>query len=273
MNTTPRAGGVVLPRSGSPALLEISGLRRSFYGVAALNGVDLKVVPQSITGLIGPNGAGKTTLFNCVSGLIPPHGGTIVFDGVEITGWRPDRITRRGLVRTFQIARGFPRLSVMENLLLYGADQPGERIVPAVLRSPAAKRREEALRGRARAIAARLNLGRVLDNPAAALSGGQKKLLEIGRALMTDPKLILLDEPIAGINPTLAEEIADHLKALCREGLGFLIIEHHMDMIARLCDPVIVMAEGRTLAEGSFAAIRASEDVQEAYMGRRRWAS
>ena len=273
MNTTPRAGGVVLPRSGSPALLEISGLRRSFYGVAALNGVDLKVAPQSITGLIGPNGAGKTTLFNCVSGLIPPHGGTIVFDGVEITGWRPDRITRRGLVRTFQIARGFPRLSVMENLLLYGADQPGERIVPAVLRSPAAKRREEALRGRARAIAARLNLGRVLDNPAAALSGGQKKLLEIGRALMTDPKLILLDEPIAGINPTLAEEIADHLKALCREGLGFLIIEHHMDVIARLCDPVIVMAEGRTLAEGSFAAIRASEDVQEAYMGRRRWAS
>jgi ABC-type branched-subunit amino acid transport system ATPase component len=273
MNTTPRAGGVVLPRSGSPALLEISGLRRSFYGVAALNGVDLKVAPQSITGLIGPNGAGKTTLFNCVSGLIPPHGGTIVFDGVEITGWRPDRITRRGLVRTFQIARGFPRLSVMENLLLYGADQPGERIVPAVLRSPAAKRREEALRGRARAIAARLNLGPVLDNPAAALSGGQKKLLEIGRALMTDPKLILLDEPIAGINPTLAEEIADHLKALCREGLGFLIIEHHMDMIARLCDPVIVMAEGRTLAEGSFAAIRANEEVQEAYMGRRRWAS
>ncbi len=242
-----------MPEPGAPALLEIGGLRRSFYGVAALNGVDLTVAAGSITGLIGPNGAGKTTLFNCVSGLIPPQGGTIVFDGVDISGWRPDRITRRGLVRTFQIARGFPRLSVMENLLLYGADQPGERILPAVLRSAAAKRREEALRARARVVAARLNLTRVLDNPAA--------------------DLILLDEPIAGINPTLAEEVAVHLETLRADGLSFLVIEHHMDMIARLCDPVIVMAEGRTLAEGSFAAIQANEDVQEAYMGRRRWAS
>jgi ABC-type branched-subunit amino acid transport system ATPase component len=264
---------VVLPQPGLPALLEISGLRRSFYGVAALNGVDLTVAARSITGLIGPNGAGKTTLFNCVSGLIPPQGGTIVFDGADITGWRPDRVTRRGLVRTFQIARGFPRLSVMENLLLYGADQPGERILPALLRTATARRREEALRVRARVVAGRLNLTRVLDNPAASLSGGQKKLLEIGRALMTDPKLILLDEPIAGINPTLAEEVGDHLKTLSDDGLSFLVIEHHMDMIARLCDPVIVLAEGRTLAAGSFAEIQANEDVQEAYMGRRRWAS
>jgi ABC-type branched-subunit amino acid transport system ATPase component len=262
-----------LPQPGQPALLEVIGLRRSFYGVAALNGVDLTVGARSITGLIGPNGAGKTTLFNCISGLIPPQGGSIVFDGLDITGWRPDRITRRGLVRTFQIARGFPRLSVMENLLLYGAHQPGERILPAVLRSATARRREEELRARARVVAGRLNLTRVLDNPASDLSGGQKKLLEIGRALMTDPKLILLDEPIAGINPTLAEEVGAHLKTLRDEGLSFLIIEHHMDMIARLCDPVIVLAEGRTLAAGSFAEIQANEDVQEAYMGRRRWAS
>jgi ABC-type branched-subunit amino acid transport system ATPase component len=254
------------------ALLEITGLRRSFYGVAALKGVDLEIAPRSITGLIGPNGAGKTTLFNCVSGLVPPHAGTIRFDGVDITGWRPDRITRRGLVRTFQIARGFPRLSVMENLLLYGADQPGERMMPALLRSARSRRREETLRLRANGIAERLNLNRVLGNPAAELSGGQKKLLELGRALMTNPKLILLDEPIAGINPTLAGEIAAHLQTLRAEGLSFLIIEHHMDMIARLCDPVIVMAEGRTLAEGNFAAIQANLAVQEAYMGRRRWA-
>jgi ABC-type branched-subunit amino acid transport system ATPase component len=265
--------GVILTAPGSPALLEITGLRRGFYGVAALNGVDLRVAARSITGLIGPNGAGKTTLFNCVSGLVRPQGGTIIFDGVDITGWRPDRVTRHGLVRTFQIARGFPRLSVIENLLLYGANQPGERILPAVLRSASARRREEALRVRARALAARLNLTRVLDNPASDLSGGQKKLLEIGRALMTDPKLILLDEPVAGINPMLAGEIAAHLETLRAEGIGFLVIEHHMDMIARLCDPVIVMAEGRTLAAGSFAAIQANEDVQEAYMGRRRWAS
>jgi len=264
---------VILPASGSPTLLEITGLRRDFYGVAALSGVNLSVAPRSITGLIGPNGAGKTTLFNCVSGLLPPHAGTVIFDGTDITGWRPDRITCRGLVRTFQIARGFPRLSVMENLLLYGAAQPGERIIPALLRSASARRREDALRGRARDIAERLNLRRVLDNPAADLSGGQKKLLELGRALMTDPKLVLLDEPIAGINPSLADEIASHLKTLRGEGLSFLIIEHHMDMIARLCDPVIVMAEGRRLAEGSFAEIQTNEDVQEAYMGRRQWAS
>jgi len=252
------------------ALLEITGLRRSFYGIAALDGVDLEVTAGSITGLIGPNGAGKTTLFNCISGLVPPQSGRVRFDGADITGWRPDRITRRGLVRTFQIARGFPRLSVMENLLLYGGAQPGERLLPALCRAPASRRREAALRERARAIAGRLNLRRVLDNPAAALSGGQKKLLEIGRALMTDPKLILLDEPIAGINPALAEEIAAHIEGLRADGLSFLVIEHHMDMIARLCDPVIVMAEGRTLAEGSFAEIAARSDVQEAYMGRQR---
>src|SRR3954447_14268897 len=187
------------------SLLEVRGLERAFYGVRALRGADLDVAAGTITGLIGPNGAGKTTLFHCVTGLVPPERGRVVFDGTDITGWRPDRITRAGLVRTFQIARGFPRLSVMENLLLYGADQPGERILQAVLRSPAAKRREEELRTRARVVAHRLNLARVLDNRAAELSGGQKKLLEIGRALMTDPKLILLDEPIAGINPTLAE--------------------------------------------------------------------
>jgi ABC-type branched-subunit amino acid transport system ATPase component len=255
------------------ALLDISDLHRSFYGVAALSGVSFQVRPGSITGLIGPNGAGKTTLFNCVSGLVPPHRGRVTFDGADITFWRPDRITKRGLVRTFQIARGFPRLSVMETLLLYGADQPGERLLPALIGSKAARRREEALKERALAIASRLNLRRVLDAPSVALSGGQKKLLEIGRALMTDPKLILLDEPIAGINPALSDEIAAHLETLRGEGLAFLVIEHHMDMIARLCDPVIVMAEGRTLAEGSFAEIAARGDVQEAYMGRRKWAS
>ncbi|HZS85074.1 MAG TPA: ABC transporter ATP-binding protein [Stellaceae bacterium] len=254
------------------ALLEITGLRRSFYGIAALSGVDLAVESGSITGLIGPNGAGKTTLFNCVSGIVPPQGGRVVFDGADITGWRPDRIARRGLVRTFQIARGFPGLTVMENLLLYGPDQPGERLLPALCRLAAARRREEELRERARAIAARLALDRVLDNPASALSGGQKKLLEIGRALMTEPKLVLLDEPIAGVNPALAEEIGAHLRRLLADGLTFLVIEHHMDMIARLCHPVIVMAEGRTLAQGSFAEIAARGEVQEAYMGRR-WAS
>ncbi len=254
-------------------LLSVRGLERSFYGVRALSGVDLTVERATITGLIGPNGAGKTTLFHCVSGVVPPEAGTVAFDGDDITGWRADRISRRGLIRTFQIARGVPRLSVLENLMLYGHAQPGERLIDVLLGSPGVRRREAELRERAVAVAGRLDLTRVLDEPAADLSGGQKKLLELGRALMTDPKLVLLDEPIAGVNPTLANEIAAHLESLRRDGLTFLVIEHHLDMIARLCAPVIVMADGRRLAEGTFAEVAASETVQEAYMGRRKWAS
>jgi branched-chain amino acid transport system ATP-binding protein/neutral amino acid transport system ATP-binding protein len=254
-------------------LLEVRGLHRSFYGIRALDGIDLVVQPGTITGLIGPNGAGKTTLFNCVSGIIPPERGQVVFDGRDITGWRADHVTQAGLVRTFQIARGFPRLSVLENLMLYGARQPGERLPRAIRRDRGVRQREEELRARAFAVARRLTLDRVANDAASDLSGGQKKLLELGRALMTDPKLVLLDEPIAGVNPTLAREIAEHLQALRAEGVTFLIIEHHLDLIARLCRPVIVMAEGRYLAEGAFAEVAADARVQEAYMGRRRWVS
>ena len=255
------------------ALLDVRAVTRSFYGVAALRGVDLTVERGRITGLIGPNGAGKTTLFNCVSGLVPPDSGRIVFDGADITGERPDRIARRGLVRTFQIARGFPRLTVLEHLLLHGRDQPGETLATALLRSAAMRRRETELYIRARDIARRLDLSRVLYNTAAELSGGQKKLLEIGRALMAEPTMLLLDEPIAGVNPTLARAIGERLRELAADGITILLIEHQMDAIARLCDHVIVLAEGRTLIEGTFAALAVNPLVQEAYMGRRRWAS
>lgn len=254
------------------ALLEAMGVERSFYGVHALCGVDLKVEVGRITGLIGPNGAGKTTLFNCISGVVPPDRGRILFAGRDIAGLRPEQVSARGLVRTFQIARGLPRLSVLDNLLLYGGQQPGERMLPALLGSQAARRREQELIDRAVSIARRLNLMPVVRNPASDLSGGQKKLLEIGRALMSEPRLILLDEPVAGVNPALAIEIGEHLKALVGEGITVLLIEHHMDMVARLCDQVIVMAEGRHLAEGSFAQMAADPRVQAAYMGRRRTA-
>lgn len=252
------------------ALLDVRGLRKSFWGVHAVQGVDISVSAGTITALIGPNGAGKTTAFNCISGTIPPDAGTVRFDGHDITGARPDRITRLGLVRSFQIARGFPRLSVLENLMLYGAHQPGESLWRAVVRHPAVALREQALFERAVEVARRLNLLRVANNPASALSGGQKKLLEIGRALMAEPRMIMLDEPIAGVNPALAVEIGDHLLRLRDEGLTFLIIEHHMDAVLRLCDPVIVMAEGRNLAEGPFREVAENPAVQEAYMGRRR---
>jgi len=251
-------------------LLEVRSLARSYYGVHALRGVDLSAEAGHITGLIGPNGAGKTTLFNCISGLVPPDAGSVWFDGRVITGWRPDRISAAGLVRTFQIARGFPRLSVLENLLLYGTRQCGERLGHALLRSPSSRRREAQLRERARAIAHRFNLTGVLNHRAAELSGGQKKLLEIGRALMAEPQLLLLDEPVAGVNPTLAREIGGHLRGLLADGISVLLIEHHMDTIAALCDPVVVMAEGLHLRQGSFAELAADPMVQAAYMGQRR---
>ena len=252
-----------------PPLLEVRDLTRSFYGVRALAGVHLSVAARRITGLIGPNGAGKTTLFNCISGVVPPSSGKVLFEGRDITGWRTDRIASAGLVRTFQIARGFPRLTVYENLLLYGRAQPGERVHAALLRTEAARRREAELVARAQAIASRLNLVRVLNSPAQNLSGGQKKLLEIGRVLMADPRIVLLDEPVAGVNPSLAREIADHLRRLADDdGLTVLLIEHHMDTVAALCDHVVVLADGRNLAEGTFADLARDARVQEAYMGR-----
>ena len=250
-------------------LLDVVDLHRRFYGVSALAGAAFSVEAGTITGLIGPNGAGKTTLFNVVSGLIAPHEGRVVFDGRDVTGASPETVTRRGLVRTFQIARGFPRLTVMENLLLYGAGQPGERIPDALFGFARARRRERALVRRAADVADRLTLTRVLDHRADEISGGQKKLLELGRALMTGPRMILLDEPVAGVNPTLAEDLAGHLRQLRGEGHTLLVIEHDMNMIAKLCDPVVVLADGMTLMEGSFERVAADPRVQEAYMGRR----
>ncbi len=247
-------------------LLDVRGLRRSFFGVQALRGVDFSVQAGTITALIGPNGAGKTTAFQCISGVVRPDAGVVRLDGRDITGWRADRIARAGLVRTFQLARGISRLSVLDNLMLYSQGAVGEGVVAAAL----GRGDEGAALDRAWGIARRLNLVAVANNPAGALSGGQKKLLELGRALMAGPRLVLLDEPIAGVNPSLAEVIADHLRALREEGMTFLVIEHHMDLIARLCDPVIVMAEGVRLVEGSFAVVAGDVRVQEAYMGQRR---
>jgi ABC-type branched-subunit amino acid transport system ATPase component len=250
-------------------LLEIKGLRRAFYGLEVLRGVDFAVEADGITGLIGPNGAGKTTLFNVVSGLVPPDAGSIRFDGSEIAGRAADRVSRAGLVRTFQVARGFPRLSVFQHLMLYGRDQPGETLWQAIVGGKAVREREETLAERAWQTARFLRLDRLIDNPVTALSGGQKKLLEIGRALMAEPKLVLLDEPTAGVNPTLQNEIGERLLELPRRGIAVLLIEHDMGFIAQLCDPVIVMAEGRVLTQGTFDEVSSDHRVREAYLGRR----
>lgn len=251
------------------ASLALQDLRLGFYGVEVLRGVSLEIAAGSLTGLIGPNGAGKSTLFNAVTGLYRPNAGRVTFAGGDVTGRSPDQLVRSGLVRTFQLARGFPKLSVFQHLMLYGRHQPGEGLFAGLLGSRAARAREEELAERAIAIARRLRLDHVLDNPVTALSGGQKKLVEIGRALMTEPRLVLLDEPMAGVNPTLADEIAGHLQALHREGITICLIEHDMGLIRRLCDPVIVLAEGRQLMQGSFEEVVADQRVQEAYLGRR----
>jgi branched-chain amino acid transport system ATP-binding protein/neutral amino acid transport system ATP-binding protein len=251
------------------ALLEVKGLRQRFGGVTALDGADLVVEQGRITGLIGPNGAGKTTLFNAVTGAVRPNEGTVTFAGVDVTGWRPDRLATVGLSRTFQIARGLAQLTVIENLMLYGKHQPGETFSSAVLRGAAARAREEELRLRAIEVARELDVLGVGDNRAIDLSGGQKKLLELGRALMAEPKLIMLDEPAAGINPTLARRLTEHILALKQRGMTFLVIEHNMGLVAALCDHVVVLVQGRRFTEGRFADLRADPRVQEAYMGHR----
>jgi branched-chain amino acid transport system ATP-binding protein/neutral amino acid transport system ATP-binding protein len=251
------------------ALLDVKGLRQRFGGVTALDGADLSVEQGRITGLIGPNGAGKTTLFNAVTGVLTPNEGVVRFDGTEVTGWRPDRLADIGLSRTFQIARGLAQLTVIENLMLYGKHQPGETFAAAILRTSAARTRESALRERAITVARELNLLHVGDNRAVDLSGGQKKLLELGRALMAEPKLIMLDEPAAGINPTLAKKLGEHILALKSRGMTFLIVEHNMGLVAALCDHVVVLVQGKRFIEGRFSDLRADARVQEAYMGHR----
>lgn len=249
--------------------LAIDGLQLGFFGVPVLRGVSLSVARGSFTGLIGPNGAGKSTLFNAISGLVRPGGGKCRLEGRDVTGWAPERLVGAGLVRTFQLARGFPKMSVFQHLMLYAQRQPGESMFAALAGTRAARDAERAAAERAWTVARRLRLDPVVDNPVTALSGGQKKLLEIGRALMAEPQVILLDEPMAGVNPTLGSEIAEHLLGLHADGMTICLIEHDMSLIRRLCDPVIVLAEGQTLTAGTFEAVVADPRVQEAYLGTR----
>ena len=248
-------------------ILAVQNVSLNFGGLKALNGATFDVEQGTLTGLIGPNGAGKTTLFNCISGLYRPTGGAVAFRGKAITGLPPEKVTASGLIRTFQLARGFPRMSVFDHLLLYGQHQPGESFLSGLFGTAPARQREQELHDKAWAIVKRLKLERIVNHFPGNVSGGQKKLLEIGRALMTDPQMLLLDEPMAGVNPTLVNEIGDHLLALKADGITILLIEHDMPLIRRLCDEVIVMAEGAFMARGKFADIAANTQVQEAYLG------
>ena len=243
---------------------------KSFGGIRAVDDCSLTVERGQILGLIGPNGAGKTTLFNILAGFMRPDSGRIELDGEEIAGRRPHELFRRGLVRTFQIAHELARMTVLENLMVVPAGQSGESLLTAWFRPGAVARQERALRRRAEEVLARLGLSGLRFELAGNLSGGQKKLLELGRAMMAEAKVVLLDEIGAGVNRSLMAELAGYIEELNREqGYTFCIIEHDMDLIARLCDPVVVMAAGRILARGSMAEIRANGRVMEAYLGGR----
>lgn len=252
------------------SILEVRDLHVSFSGVKAVAGASFSARTGAITALIGPNGAGKTTTFNLVAGALRPQKGSVLFAGEDVTGLRPDTLARRGLTRTFQLSRGLNNLTVIENLALYVPNQPGERMLNALARPPQVARYEKLVIDRAWQMAQELNLSRVANNLASDLSGGQKKLLEIGRALLAEPKLLLLDEPMAGVTPALAGEIASLLFAIRDRGITILVVEHNMGFVRRVSDIVIVLAAGQVIAEGSFDNIRSNEEVQLAYLGRRR---
>jgi branched-chain amino acid transport system ATP-binding protein len=254
--------------TGAAPALAVRGLTKRFGGFVALDGVSLDVPEGSITGLIGPNGAGKSTLFATVAGFLAPEAGTVRLRGADVTGLPPWRLHRLGLARTFQIPRLFARMTVRENLMVAAPGQAGERLPLPWLARARIAREEAALRDRADAVLARLNLAAHAEAPATALSGGQKKLVELGRALMSGARIILLDEPAAGVNRTLLREIAATIAALNREdGITFLVIEHDLDLVAELCDPVHAMAEGRVIASGTMAEVRNDPAVAEAYLG------
>jgi branched-chain amino acid transport system ATP-binding protein len=240
---------------------------KSFGGHRAVDAFSFTLARGAIGGLVGPNGAGKTTLFNCLAGALKPTSGQVQLDGRDITGASPDRVFAAGLARTFQIPRPIGTLSVLENVMLAPTGQTGERAWNALLRPGRVRAEERANREKAVGILEFLNLIRLADEPARTLSGGQLKLLELARALMSDPRVILLDEPGAGVNPTLLGQIVERIAALNRRGITFLIIEHNMDLVMNLCRPVVVMAGGRLLMEGDPEAVRGDPRVLDAYLG------
>ncbi|MUW14109.1 ATP-binding cassette domain-containing protein [Halorubrum sp. CBA1125] len=249
--------------------LRVEGLVKEFGGVTAVDGASFEVEKGSLTGLIGPNGAGKSTTFNCITGVHEPTAGKVYFKNEDITGRKPHEIARKGLVRTFQITRELKEMTVLENLMLAPKGQIGESAIRSVtpgLRSAVVEQEEE-LREQVWDTLELFEIDHLATEHAGNLSGGQRKLLEMARALMTDPEMVLLDEPLAGVNPTLEEKLLDRIHQLREEGYTFLLVEHDMDVIMENCERVIVMHQGSVLAEGTGDEIRNDERVIEAYLG------
>jgi branched-chain amino acid transport system ATP-binding protein len=248
------------------ASLEVRDVVREFGGVRAVAGATFEVPHGGITGLIGPNGAGKSTMVGLISGMIRPTSGTVQFAGRDITKLAPHKIARLGVTRTFQLSSEFSKLTVLENLLVAVPGQAGETFLGAVFRARRWQRQERELVNQARAMLARFDMTAKEEEYAGNLSGGQKRLVEIMRGLMAQPKLLLLDEPLAGVNPSLAHRILGYLEELRDEGLTMLMVEHDLHAVGRVCDPVVVMAQGKVLAQGPLEELRANEEVRNAYL-------
>jgi len=248
-------------------VLEISQLTVKFGGLKALDEMTARVHADEVVGLIGPNGAGKTTLFNCITGFLEPDGGSVRFLGEDVTGASPPALAQQGLVRTFQIPRELQSMTVRENLLVGAPDQYGERMTGAWLRGDRFVADERRARERALETAEFFELDHLLDEPAGNLSGGQRKLLELARALLTDPAMVLLDEPMAGVNPSLETKILERIHDLESEGYAFLLVEHDIDVIMEHCEHVLVLHQGDLLTQGPPEAVRSDERVIEAYLG------
>ena len=249
-------------------LLVIDGVRRRFGGLQAVDDASFTVRAGSVTALIGPNGAGKTTLFNVVSGFLRPDAGRIVFEGRDIARRSPHAIARIGLVRTFQLTRVLAKMKVLDNMMLAAPDQPGEHLHNVILRPRRSRRRESEVRAQALELLERVGLASHADAYAATLSGGQRKLLELARALMVRPTMVMLDEPMAGVNPTLGRRLLVYLDELRDEqGLTVLFVEHDMEVVMGVSDEVVVMSEGRVISQGPPDAVRADRRVIDAYLG------
>lgn len=249
-------------------MIKVENLHRHFGGFRAVDGASLEIATGSITGLVGPNGAGKTTLFNVVAGVLEPTSGKVTMDGEDISGLPPHVLFHKGLLRTFQIAHEFGSMTCRENLMMVPAHQSGEALWNSWFGRARIAQEEAALLKKADEVLDFLTISHLKDEKAGNLSGGQKKLLELGRTMMVDAKIVFLDEVGAGVNRTLLNTIGDAILRLNQErGYTFCMIEHDMDFIGRLCDPVIVMAEGKVLAQGTIDEIKANEQVIEAYLG------
>ncbi len=256
------------PAGASPkALLQVRGLSKHFGGHRAVHDVAFVLPAGAIGGLIGPNGAGKTTLFNCLAGFMTPTSGQVLLDGSDIAGASPARVFEAGLARTFQIPRPFPEMTVLENVMLAPTGQLGERFWNNWLRPGRVAAQEYHTREAARHWLNFVGLSALEQQPARVMSGGQRKLLELARVMVANPKLVLLDEPGAGVNPALLDQIVDKVAALNAKGTTFLIIEHNMDLVASLCRPVMVMAQGELLTSGDADTVLADRRVVEAYLG------